>query len=101
MWYTASLIYKGVNEDNLTELCEERIILFHALCEQDVYAKAESFGLDSEHTYEVERGGTLQWKFDSVERVYEVDDSEIHDGSELFSRFLTKDDVAILKKSIE
>jgi len=101
MWYSANLIYKGINEDGLTDLCEERIVLFHALCEKDVYAKAKSFGLDSEHSYEVESGGTLQWKFDTIERVYEIDDSEIHDGSEIFSRFLTKEDVDILKKHIK
>ena len=101
MWYTASLIFKSVNEDGVTNLCEERIILFDALCETDVYAKAQSFGLDSEHSYEVEGGGTLHWKYDSVERVCEIDDSDIHDGSELFSRFLTEDDIGVLKKKIE
>ena len=40
--------------------------------------------------------GVVSWTFETIERVYLIEDEELHNGSEVFSRFLRDAEVKSL-----
>lgn len=70
-------------------------MLIEAGSEAEARDGAERIGKSGTRTYEVE-GGLVIWNFERIERVYPIDEDEIHSGSEVFSRFLRDSEVASL-----
>ena len=87
---------KGDNEP----LWEERILLVKAESEDDATRKAETLAKSEEHSYSSNQGKRIAVKFDSVDRVYAIEDT-LEDGVELFSRFLRDSEVNSLKTPFE
>ena len=77
-------------------LWEERILLVEAESEDDATRKAETFAKSQEHSYSSNQGKRVDVKFDSVDRVYAIEDA-LEDGAELFSRFLRDSEVDSMK----
>jgi hypothetical protein len=49
------------------------------------------------HSYKTVEGDVATWVFDSVSSTYRIEDAELSDGTELFSRFLRDSEVSSLK----
>ncbi|MEX0963768.1 MAG: DUF4288 domain-containing protein [Pseudohongiellaceae bacterium] len=94
MNYSVCLLFFSDFQDGSTPLWEERIVLFGADSEVEVRKKAEDYGRSEEHCYESE-GRKLNWKFECVERIYQID-GDLVDEIELFSRFLRDSEVKSL-----
>lgn len=92
MNYSVNLLYKGFKSDDSEPLWEERIILVDALSEEEAVEKAYTFVSQNECNYQNDDAVTVSWKFEKIERVYEID-SDLRDGTELFSRFLRNKEV--------
>jgi hypothetical protein len=93
--FAANLLLRGVRNNNPSEedLWEESIILIFAEDEGDAARKAERIGRENETSYKTTDGSTLAWKFVQIERLYEIMDSRIADGTEVFSRHLKNSEV--------
>ena len=74
-------------------LWEEQIILIEATNEAAAKQKAERHGKAQENEYRNQAGELVHWSFEQVERLCEVEDVTLKDGSELFSRFLRDSEV--------
>ena len=100
MWYTASLLFKGVHEDRpaITPIWEEVIVLLDAESESAAKGIAERVGKSKEHAYSVSHPDEhlLNWVFMQVEQVCSIDDDRLESGVELFSRFLRQSEVESL-----
>jgi hypothetical protein len=99
-WYGASLVFEATHdlESVPTTLWEERVVLVLANDEDQARALAEQIGTESEHEYQVDSPTphTLRWRFRSLQSVYEIlADAPAH-GTEVFSRLLGAEKVAIL-----
>jgi hypothetical protein len=97
MWYAVSLLYKSFHLPPESEptLWEESVRLIQAPTEAEARAAAERIGRSGAHSYEVE-SGTVSWTFEGIERVYLIEDEELRNGSEVFSRFLRDAEVKSL-----
>jgi hypothetical protein len=97
MWYAVSLLYKSTHipTERKPTIWEESIVLVQAGSETEARDRAERIGKSGTRTYEVE-GGLVIWNLEQIERVYAINDDEIHSGSEVFSRFLRDSEVASL-----
>lgn len=95
MWFTANLLFKSQRQANVNEgsLWEEQIILIEATNEAAAKQKAEHHGKAQENEYRNQAGELVHWSFEQVERLCEVEDVTLKDGSELFSRFLRDSEV--------
>jgi|SRR6187549_3170001 len=86
-WYSAKLLFEatvdGVREPNA--VCEESIRVLLSETEGSARAKAEGLGKAGEHEYLNESGQTVRWVFISVLEVQELDETELTDGTEVFS----------------
>jgi hypothetical protein len=92
MWYAGSLLFKAlhVRSPEPDPVCEERIILVQAQTEAEARVVAEQTGKNAEHEYEVSSPETdvLRWTFVGLQKLHPIEDSTLHSGTELFSRFL-------------
>jgi hypothetical protein len=61
--------------------------------------KAELVGRNLECEYETANGDFLEWKYDSVLDIYELENKNINDNDVIFSRYLRNDEVSSLKNS--
>lgn len=97
MWYTVNLLYKSTHipTEPKPTIWEERILLISAGSDAEARNKAEQIGNSSAQTYQVE-DGLVVWNFERVERVYSVEQEELADGTEVFSRFLRDSEVTSL-----
>ena len=98
MLFSASLLFKSQHEPPSSgePLWEEKIILLEALDESAAQNKAAQHGKAENHQYRNEKGDLVSWSFVCVERLCQVDDTVLKDGSELFSRFLRDSEVKSL-----
>ena len=100
MWYTASLLFKGVHEKRpaIAPIWEEVIVLLEAEGESDAKRIAERAGKSKEHAYSVSHPDEhlLNWVFMQVERVCSIDAARLESGVQLFSRFLRQSEVESL-----
>ncbi|MEJ2365322.1 MAG: DUF4288 domain-containing protein [Deltaproteobacteria bacterium] len=92
MYFSVSLLYEAVRENNDAPLWEERIILINAIDEVEAEGKAKQYAHKEEISYETGNGSRVKWVFRQVERIYMIDD-ELGDGAEVFSRFLRDSEV--------
>jgi len=98
-WFVASLLFKSVHTPTPSDdpLWEERLILIQAATQDEANAKAAIIGAQEVHSYKTVVGDTATWMFDGVLNTYEIEGSELSDGTELFSRFLRDTEVSSLK----
>ena len=98
MWFTASLLFKSGRPaaTDREPLWEEQIILLEAGDELAAEQKATQHGKAQEHEYRNQAGEFVQWSFERVERLCQVEASVLKDGTELFSRFLRDSEVKSL-----
>jgi Domain of unknown function (DUF4288) len=90
MWYSAALFFQGVSQTHraVETLWEEKLLLIDADSAEKAQSIAEQIGRASEHAYTSATQEDICWTFVCVERVYEIMDVGIKNGTELFSRFL-------------
>lgn len=98
MWYAVDVLTKsscvGSNSDGLWE---ESIYLIDARDQIEAECKSKEIITSEKCEYQTQTGETVKWEFDSILSVYEILDDQIASGSELFSRFLRKEEVESLK----
>ncbi len=94
MWYSASLLMKGISPTRkvVDTLWEETIVLIEADSLAEAAAKAQPMALAAESEYVCASGESITWRFDRIERVYEIGE-ELCVGTELFSRLLRNSEV--------
>ena len=63
--------------------------------------KAKELGQRSEVSYLGEEADLVKWKFVRVERIFEIDDEKLKDGTEVFSRFLRASEVESMLTSFD
>lgn len=98
MWFCASLLLysEHAGQPNADPLWEELIILFQAENEESARQKAESRGKAEQHEYRNAENELIRWRFERVERIYEIESEILEDGTEVFSRFLRDAEVKSL-----
>jgi len=96
MWYAASLFFRRKHTPPKPgSKWEESIRLIDASSEDDARTKAQKLGRAEEHSYDTQ-DGSLGWKFERVERVCAIDEAQLANGTELFSRFLRESEAMSL-----
>ncbi|NIU00454.1 MAG: DUF4288 domain-containing protein [Nitrosopumilaceae archaeon] len=90
MFYSVCILLKSIHSipSDDEPLWEERIVLVEAVSEEEAQKKGENIGKNSEETYEAQKGDIVSWKFIKVQSICSIDEENIKDGTELFSRFL-------------
>ena len=91
MFYGVSLLFKSLHSvaSDDDPLWEFRVLLIDAISEEEAELKGKQIGEASEETYEAQKGDMVTWKFIQVESVSEIDEEDLKDGAELFSRFMS------------
>jgi hypothetical protein len=94
MWYSANLLFRSIHTpaESKQTVWEESVRLIQARTEVEAKHEAEKIGKSCAHSYEVE-GGTVQWIFERVERLFAIADEDLRTGSEVFSRYLRDSEV--------
>jgi len=89
VWFWVSANYKAVHMDRSRRrhLWQQIVFLVQATSEAEARTKAHGIATDKEHEYEVASGGTVRWILQHIEKVEELFDSTIKDGSEVYWRF--------------
>ena len=98
--FSVSVFMKIGSKTDIEPLWEERILLVKAESEDDATRKAETYAKSEEHSYSSTQGKKTDVQFDSVDRVYSIEDA-LEDGAELFSRFLRDSEIKSLKTPFE
>jgi hypothetical protein len=98
MWYSASLLFSSehVNQPEANPLWEEQVVIFQADDEDAARHKAEVHGKAEEHEYRNAENHLVRWRFERVERIFQVESETLSDGTEVFSRFLRDAEVKSL-----
>jgi len=98
MWFAASIFYRGEHQQLGSErdLWEESIVLVEAIDETQAELRAEEIAKES-FAYKTTDGGEIRWVFDSIDRIYSIDEGQLRHGVELFSRFLRPSEVMSLR----
>lgn len=91
-WFAARLIFETEigGRPSSDPLCEESIRLIEAPELDAAEAKALVIGKESEHSYENEEHEVVQWRFKGVLEIYELCESQLTDGVEVYSRMYRK-----------
>ena len=104
VWFAASLLFERTfnNGPVAPALYEETIILVRAQGDDETTAlkKAMKLGKAASHSYKNADGETVNWTFKEVLRVTQLFDTEIAEGSEVYSRFLNAMEVEGLRASL-
>jgi hypothetical protein len=102
MWFGASLLYRSSEplDEQSTRLFEERIIVVDAADEGEAWKKANEHGPALEERYTNAEGRRVEWTFERIVEVQAIQEEQISDGVEVFSRFLRQDEVDSLTGSI-
>lgn len=77
-------------------LWEERIIIVQGDSVNAAESLARNWAVQQETAYGVEGGDAVQWSFEQIERVVEIDSDELASCTEVFSRFLHESEVRSL-----
>ena len=103
MWYAANLLFQSEHStvSDKENLWEESIRLIQADSTDQAMQKAKELGQRSEVCYLGEEADLVKWKFVRVERIFEIDDEKLKDGTEVFSRFLRASEVESMLTSFD
>lgn len=98
MWFTVDILMKSYFLDSgETELWEECFYLIEAKNLEEVECIAKEIANGEECEYLTESGKKIKWEFDSILKFCEIFDGKIGNRTELFSRFLRKQEAESLK----
>jgi hypothetical protein len=98
MWYAVDVLMKSCSSELNDALWEECIYLLEANSELEAEYQAQKEAVAAgEVEYVAESGEAIKWEFDSVLSIYEILSDKIVSGTELFSRFLRKEEADSLK----
>lgn len=85
-WYSAVLLLVAeVPGRQADALCELSVRLVDAADEAAAWQRAAELGREAEHAYENGDGALVQWRFDRVVELQQLDEAEAGDGMEVFS----------------
>lgn len=103
MWFGASVLFRAEHllKQISPALCEESVILIEAGSLEQATERAIAIGQDRQHGYPVLDGDRVEWIFDSVLGVAEIEAASIETGVEVFSRFLNADKAEMLRQPID
>lgn len=104
MWFGVSILSKSLHalEQPKAPLWEESIVIVEADSEEHAVQLATPLGQSQQTSFSVgSRGDTVSWVFDSILEVFTINDESLSSGTEVFSRFLTEDEVLSLKKPFD
>ncbi len=82
---------------NSENLFEEIIVVFDCVDDDDLKQKSLEWAKQQEHEYKNEAGEMVYWKFVEILHISPLETNEIPSGIEIFSRFLTGNQVKALK----
>jgi hypothetical protein len=96
MWFAVNLLFESLHPDHPENefLWEERIVLVRVETEEEARRQGELIGKAEENEYTAANGDLVRWVFRQVESVCAIETLE--HGAELFSRFLSKQEVESL-----
>jgi hypothetical protein len=102
MWFSIDVLFVRKHTDSsLGALLEECIYIIQASDEDTALRKGELLAHQQKCCFKVDDLNESNWEFDSIINVHEILDSELKDGSEIFSRFLTGEEARLLKNRIK
>jgi len=93
-WFTARCHFKsevGSKRTNDAHLWEEAFFLVRAMSKKHAERKATHLAQRKKRTYQNFAGDTISWKFAGVIDVCELSAGEFGDGSEVYSRFFSRE----------
>ena len=89
-WYIAVIVIassiKDVSEDAPAVDLQYRLI--RAVDHEEAYRRAIELGRNESHSYENSAGSTVRWEFAGLHDLRELDESELVDGTEVYSRIV-------------
>lgn len=97
MRYLASIFFKSTvqkDDDSCADvkpkdgIWEETLFVVFAESEDSAISKANDIGRQESGVTYASENGTVVWEFVKVERVVPLDDGDLVDGREIFSRYL-------------
>ena len=96
--FAANLLFRSSREGVFDgeNLWEESILLVEAPSAAEAEEKAAALALSRQSSYVAMDGAHVAWVFFRVERVFEILDTPLRHGSELFSRHLRHSEVQSL-----
>lgn len=89
-WYLTKIIYRIVQENEITAQFDEQLRLVKAIDEQQAFAKAIKIGKQEEDVFVNQAKLKVQWKFVNVVLVSNL--VSITDGMELYSTISEKEE---------
>jgi len=87
-WYVAEAVFESGIEhsgSSYSPLIDRTWFLVSAEDEPSAEAKAEVLARSKEHSYANAEGETVHWTFSRIERLREVMDDQLGDGTEVWS----------------
>ena len=101
MWFAVNLLFESLHHDHPENevLWEERIILERAETEEESRQEGELIGKAEEHEYIAANGDLVRWTFRQLQSACTIE--TLDHGAELFSRFLSKQEVESLLSPFE
>ncbi|QQO10718.1 DUF4288 domain-containing protein [Breznakiella homolactica] len=99
MWYSISILLKCSlkSRKEVEASWEENIVLCNAANIEMAKQKAEIVGRNLECDYETADGDFIQWKYNGILTIYELENDDINDNNVIFARLLRDSEVSSLK----
>ncbi len=102
-WFAARLLFERSFDSGASApaLYEETVVLLKSMSGMaEAEKKAAKLGKSSSHQYKNPDGETVAWTFKEVLEVLRLNDTEIDEGSEVYSRFLNAKALKHLRASL-
>ena len=92
-WYSARVLFESRIDGVALSgaILEESVRVLKAKDEAEARARAEEVARGAEHGYANEQGQTVSWHLVAVLDVQDLCETEIQDGTEVFSRMFRRD----------
>ena len=100
-WFAARLLFERSFDGGppAPALYEETVVLLKGSGMAEAEKKATKLGKAASHSYKNVDGETITWTFKEVLDVVQLNEAEIGEGSEVYSRFLRPEDVKSVRAS--
>jgi hypothetical protein len=101
-WYSVRFLIElqtpGQGDTESSDRFEDRIILVRPEHEEEALTKGMDFATGADDQYVNSEGETVGWTFRHVVGAYEILDSGLQDGSEIYSAFVDRDLAEVLMR---
>jgi hypothetical protein len=94
-WYTARCNFRSEiksKRDSGAHLWEEAFFLVHAISKKHAERKAKHLAQRKKRTYQNFAGDIISWRFERIVDVCALAAKSFHDGTEVYSRFFSRED---------